>query len=300
MTRVRPSSNAAAAYAAGISGIAFFSIMDMVIKGLTLSIGAYPALLWRSLLGVAVTGLLFLALCQRWPSRAVLRLHLRRGINTAVMSILFFWGLGKVPMAQAVALSFIAPLIALGLAALLLDEKIGRRTVAGSLAALAGVAVILIGQARAELGPQALLGSIAILISAMLYAWNLVMLRQQALAAGPVEIAFFTNLIVSICFVSSLLFVSPVPGPSGHWLELTVATALAISSQLLLAWAYARAGAAYLSTTEYSSLLWAMLLGWLRFGEPVSPFTLAGAALIVGGCLFAAAGSEHPALEASA
>ena len=171
---------------------------------------------------------------------------------------------------------------------------------AGSLAALAGVAVILIGQARAELGPQALLGSIAILISAMLYAWNLVMLRQQALAAGPVEIAFFTNLIVSICFVSSLLFVGPVPGPSGHWLELTVATALAISSQLLLAWAYARAGAAYLSTTEYSSLLWAMLLGWLRFGEPVSPFTLAGAALIVGGCLFAAAGSEHPALEASA
>ena len=43
---------------------------------------------------------------------------------------------------------------------------------------------------------------------------------------------------------------------------------------MLLGWAYARAGAAYLSTTEYTAFLWAMLFGWLRFGEPVSPFTL--------------------------
>jgi S-adenosylmethionine uptake transporter len=70
---------------------------------------------------------------------------------------------------------------------------------------------------------------------------------------------------------------------------------------LLLAWAYARAGAAYLSTTEYSSFLWAILLGWLAFGERVSPFTVGGAALIVTGCIIAArAAVEHPALEATA
>ena len=75
------------------------------------------------------------------------------------MALLFFWGLARVPMAQAVALTFIAPLIALFLAALLLKEPIGRRTVGGSLAAFAGVVVIFIGQARADLGREALLGS---------------------------------------------------------------------------------------------------------------------------------------------
>jgi S-adenosylmethionine uptake transporter len=71
---------------------------------------------------------------------------------------------------------------------------------------------------------------------------------------------------------------------------------------LLLAWAYARAGAAYLSTTEYSSFLWAIVLGWLAFGEHVSLFTLSGAALIVAGCNLAprAQPPEHVALEAEA
>jgi S-adenosylmethionine uptake transporter len=40
--------------------------------------------------------------------------------------------------------------------------------------------------------------------------------------------------------------------------------------------------------TEYSAFLWAAVLGWIVFSEPVSLFTLAGASLIVGGCLVAA------------
>ena len=296
----RTPSTVSAAYGAAIGGIASFSIMDMVLKALTLSIGAYPALLWRSFIGSAATGLLFLALRQRWSGKAALRLHLVRGVITAAMSFLFFWGLGRVPMAQAVALSFIAPLLALVLAALVLHEKIGRRAVAGSLAAFAGVVVIFVGQASASVGPEAVMGSAAILFSATLYAWNIVLMRQQALAAGPVEIAFFQNIVVCACLSAALLVAGPVPPPTGHWSEIIVATALAIVSQLLLAWAYARAGAAYLSTTEYSSFLWAMLLCWLRFGEGVSLFTLGGASLIVAGCWIAARATEHPALEASA
>ena len=40
------------AYAAAVLGIALFSIMDMVMKGLTLAIGTFPTLLWRSLIGI--------------------------------------------------------------------------------------------------------------------------------------------------------------------------------------------------------------------------------------------------------
>ena len=56
---------------------------------------------------------------------------------------------------------------------------------------------------------------------------------------------------------------------------------------LLFSWAYARAEAGYLAVTEYSGFLWASALGWLIFRERVSLYTLAGAVLIVGGCLIA-------------
>lgn len=289
------------AYAAAVAGIALFSVMDMVMKGLTLAIGAFPTLLWRSLIGVALAAIPFIATRNAWPKGTALRLHLLRGTMMVPMAVLFFWGLARVPMAQAVALTFIAPLIALVLAAAILKEPIGRRTFGGSIAAFAGVVIIFIGQARAELGPSALLGSFAILGSALIYAFNIIVMRRQAQHAGPVEIAFFQNLVIgAVLLVSAPLIGAPLP--TGHWFELILAAALAIGSLMLLGWGYARAGAAYLSTTEYTAFLWAMLLGWLRFGEHVSPFTLVGAALIVAGCLVAARTRkvDHPVLEASA
>jgi S-adenosylmethionine uptake transporter len=218
------------------------------------------------------------------------------------MAVLFFWGLARVPMAQAVALTFIAPLIALVLAALILKEPIGKRTVGGSLAAFAGVSVIFIGQAQADLGGEALLGSFALLGSAVIYAFNIIVMRRQAQNAGSAEIAFFQNLVIGTVLVAAVPVMGAPPLPAGHWAELALAAALATGSLMLLGWGYARAGAAYLSTTEYTAFLWAMLLGWLRFGEHVSPFTLTGAALIVAGCLMAARTRkvDHPALEATA
>jgi len=290
------------AYAAAVAGIALFSIMDMVMKGLTLAIGTYPTMLWRSLIGIALASLPFFATRNPWPRGTALRLHLLRGTMMVPMAILFFWGLARVPMAQAVALTFIAPLIALVLAALILKEPIGKRTVGGSLAAFAGVVIIFIGQAQADLGAEALLGSFAILCSAVIYAFNIIVMRRQAQNAGPIEIAFFQNLVIGAVLVVSVPVMGAPALPSGHWGELFLAAGLAIGSLMLLGWGYARAGAAYLSTTEYSAFLWAMLLGWWRFNETVSPFTLLGATLIVAGCLIAARTRkvEHPALEATA
>ena len=293
--------NPAPAYAIAVIGIALFSIMDMVMKGLTLAIGAFPTLLWRSLIGIALAAVPFLAARNAWPKGTALRLHLLRGTMMVPMAVLFFWGLARVPMAQAVALTFIAPLIALVLAGVVLKEPVGKRTVGGSIAAFIGVAVIFFGQAKADLGTDALLGSVAILASALIYAFNIIVMRWQAQHAGPIEIAFFQNLVIGAALLISAPFMG-APLPTGHWGELFLAAVLAIGSLMLLGWGYARAGAAYLSTTEYTAFLWAMLLGWLRFGEHVSPFTLLGATLIVAGCLIAArAGKvDHPALEATA
>src|SRR6185295_14050729 len=113
--------------------------MDAVMKHLALALGAYNALLWRTMAGAAFGGLVFFATRTPWPARAVLRIHLVRGGISMVMAILFFWGLARVPLAQGVALAFVAPLIALYLAALVLKERIARRAILASLLGFAGV-----------------------------------------------------------------------------------------------------------------------------------------------------------------
>ncbi len=74
---------------------------------------------------------------------------------------------------------------------------------------------------------------------------------------------------------------------AGHVAMLVFAAALATVSLMLLAWAYARAEASYLSSSEYTSFAWAALFGFVVFGERLTLATLCGAALIVGACAFA-------------
>jgi S-adenosylmethionine uptake transporter len=271
-----------------LAGIGALSAMDTVMKGLSKDIGAFATMCWRSVLATLLMGPVYLAMRKARPTRAAIRLHFIRGLLMVPMSFLFFWGLARVPMAQAIALTFVAPLMALFLAALMLHERIGPRTIAGSLLAFAGVVVIVYGQGQASLGDDALLGSIAILASAICYAFNIVVMRSQAQHAAPAEIALFQFLFTGLFFWLAATGVGIPSYPAGHEVSLLLATLLAIAGMLLLAWAYARAGAAYLASSEYSGFLYASLFGWLFFNEQVSLFTLAGAILIVGGCLYAA------------
>lgn len=286
-------------FSVGVLGIALFSAMDAVMKGLVLVIGAYTTMFWRNLVGIGMSGLLYLPKRQAWPAWPTMRIHLARGLLSTAMGFLFFWGLGRVPLAQAIALAFIAPLIALFLAAILLKEKVGGRTVGGSLIAFAGVLIIFVGQARADLGREALIGSFAVLVSAALYALNIIIMRAQALVAEPLEITFFQSVIVTITLALGIPLVGMSAPPLGQWPWILLAAILAISSMLLLSWAYARAEASYLAATEYTAFLWAALFGWLVFAEPLSPYTLAGAMLIVAGCITAArkAADANPQLE---
>ena len=296
-----PQHNSLTAFFVGVVGIALFSGMDAVMKGLVLAIGTFATMFWRNLVGVAMSGSLYLGRGAAWPARATMKLHIGRGALSTVMGYLFFWGLARVPLAQAIALAFIAPLIALYLAAVMLKETVGSRTVGGSLIAFAGILVIFVGQAQADLGREATIGSLAILAAAVCYAFNIIMMRQQSLVAAPTEIAFFQSLTVTVILAAFIPFFG-VPLPSAaDWPWILFAAFLAISSLLTLSWAYARAEASYLAATEYTAFLWAALFGWLVFREPLSPFTLAGAAMIVAGCILAARkpADASPNLEAA-
>ena len=276
------------AFAVALAAVGALSIMDAVMKHLVIAIGIIAISVWRAVVNLLLSSALYLPRRLSWPSRSTMKIHIVRGVLVTGLAFLFFWGIGRVPLAQAIALTFIGPLIALLLAGVFLKEKIGPRSIGGSIAAFAGVIIIVFGQARAQIGPEVLLGSAAILASAVCYAANIVMMRPQAQAAGPLEINFFQSLTVMIVWLIVFPFVGAPNWPGLQWPWIGIAALLSTSGTLLYGWAYARSEASYLAITEYSAFLWASALGWLVFSERVSLYTLAGALLIVGGCLIAA------------
>lgn len=281
------SAGGAAAFAVAALGIAVFSAMDALMKGLSIEIGAYSAMLWRSIFGLIIGGTLFVAGRRRWPGRPVLILHFWRGLTAGLSMLLFFWGLARMPIAQGVALSFIAPLIALYLAAVMLKERVDRTAIAASALAFLGVLVILVGQARADMGPEAFRGAIAVLVGAVLYAFSLIVARRQSQVADPFEVALFFNIVALGIYAPAAPWWA-VPPDATQVPRLIVCAVFAFVSIMLLAWAYARAEASYLLPVEYTAFIWASLLGWWVFGEAVSTMTIAGALMIVAGCLWAA------------
>lgn len=257
------------------------------MKDLSIALGAYNAVLWRCLVGAALAGSVWAALRSRWPSAAAMRLHLLRSAMVAVMAVSFFWALARLPLAEAIALSFIAPLITLYLAAVMLGEKVGRDAVLASLLGLAGMLVILsakLGGPGGGLRDGAAVG--AVLFSAVTYAFNLVIARRQAQIASPTEIAFFQNLLVGSFLALAAPWLAVFPA-ANWWPHIGGAATLATISVFLLAWAYARAEAQHLVTVEYTAFLWAAVLGWIWFREPLAWQTVAGTVLIVAGCLMA-------------
>ena len=276
------------AFLAALAAVGVLSVMDALMKALVLAIGIYAVSIWRSIANLILTGGLYLPRRRPWPARSILRIHIARGVIVTIMAGLFFWGIGRVPLAQAIAMTFIAPLIALLLAASFLQERIGSRSIGGSFMAFAGVLVIVFGQAQADLGSDALLGSAAIIGSALCYAINIVLMRHQSLAAEPLEINFFQSLTVLVLWLAVTPFLGFPDWPDGWAAWVGVAAIMSTAGGLLFSWAYARAEASYLAVTEYSGFLWAAALGWIIFSEAVSLYTAAGAALIVSGCVVAA------------
>ncbi|BBC74430.1 permease [Altererythrobacter sp. B11] len=268
--------------------MALYSLMDALMKESTLAVGAYSALLLRSAISFALIGPAWRLTRKSRPSARTMRLHWLRGAVLTAMAFTFFWGIARLPLAEAIALAFTAPLIALYLAAWMLGETVSRRARIASLLGLAGVVVIGAGRMRMPAAdPEALWGAASVLLSSILYAWNLVLQRQQALLAKPGEVATWQNGVMLVLLIGFAPIALHLPdGPA--LLHIAGASLLSLAAAMLFAWAYARAEAQALVPLEYSGFLWAALFGWLFFSEGVGWPVLTGAVLIVIACWIAA------------
>jgi S-adenosylmethionine uptake transporter len=295
---MRPVSSSLA-FSVAAMGIATYSAMDVLMKGLSITSGAYSAVLWRSFVGVLLLGTVFLLKRRAFPGRAALKLHALRGATGGISVLLFFWGLVRVPMAQGVALTFLAPLIALFFAAVLLGETIRRAAILGSVIASLGVLAIAAGEVQAHASTAHVLGSLAIFAASIFYAYSLILLRQQAQVADPLEVALFTSIVLTGLLLIGAWWFAAVPSVA-QLPAIGGAAVLGSISAIALAWAYSHAEAQVLAPVEYTAFVWAGMFGWWVFDERVSAYTVAGAALIIAGCVFAIRGTAAPAPQTEA
>lgn len=264
------------------------------MKGAALAAGAYSASVLRSAMGTAIIAPIWLGTGGRWPTRPVLKLHLLRGTISGFMALSFFYAITKLPLAEAIAISFIAPLIALYLAAIWLGEVIRKESILASILGLAGTVVIVSGRlGEAEYQTETLLGLGAILFSAVLYAVNFIVIRKQALVSGPAEATTFHSGVACLVLLIFAPWFLTLPGTDALR-DIAISAVLTVAGAFVLTWAYARAEAQVLVPMEYSGFLWAALFGWIFFAERVTATTLAGAILIVAGCLLVARRKKQP------
>lgn len=279
---------------AGIAGIGLLSIMDAVIKELTAAHSVPQVVLLRFAAGTLFLVAWTVATRAPLPTLAGMRRAGLRGVAILATSLFFYKTLALLPLAEAVAITFVSPFMMLIVARIMLGEPVTRRALAAIAVGFTGVLVMLAGNLDAGAGGGDPLGYAFALAAALCYAVAMVMTRRDSLH-DPVTALVLAQGIAMVVFSAPLgIAMWTAPGTDEAWLFL-LAGFLGTAGHLVLAWGYANAPAARLAPLEYSAFLWAAGLGYVVFGEIPTAATLAGAVLIVGACVAGTRTSPQPA-----
>lgn len=223
------------------------------------------------------------------------RAHGVRGFLIAGCAVTFFWALSVLPLAEAVTLSFIYPLLAPFVASLLLKERIRASSLISAVVGFAGVIVAMQGAPSEAESPQHDLGVAAVLVSAAFFSFAMVLLRERAQKDGAPIVGLMTSLVPGIILLApTIIFATPPVLET--WPYFLLMGALAAAFMYLMARAYAAAEAQQLAPIHYTELIWATAIGYIVFQETPRIEIYLGAALIIAACLFAAYDERRIAL----
>lgn len=276
-----------------IAGVAALCAMDAMMKHVVATLHPLSATFGRSLLGLVLALPLWVMAGRPRLTRDVLRAHAIRGTVMAFSATSFFWALTVLPLAEAVTISFVAPLIIPFIAWALLKEKPRLANLVAGIVGFVGVLVTTQGAPEAADTPQRTFGILLMLAAAIAWATSLVLLRGRASRDGPAIVILMGSAVPAILLSPFALAIGQVPALAPlAWL--LAAAALTCAGVWMLTRAYARAEAQVLAPLEYTALAWAALLGWLFFDELPRLQVWIGAAIIIAACLYVA-WDEHRA-----
>jgi S-adenosylmethionine uptake transporter len=280
--------------------------MDATIKHLAQTNHVLLVAFGRYLFGAVFSALIWWRAGHPAITKEMWRAHGMRGFVIAGCAVMFFWSLTALPLAEAVTLSFIYPLLAPFVAALILKERIRPSSVLCALVGFAGVLVAMQGAPSDAESPEHDLGVVAALVAATFFSLAMVLLRERAQKDGAVIVGLMTSIVPgAILLIPSLFLAFNVSGAinasfgtslpafstslvlSEWWFFLQLG-ALAAVFMYLMAQAYARAEAQQLAPIHYTELLYASVIGFVIFHETPRVQIYLGAALIIAACLWAA------------
>lgn len=252
--------------------VALFPVSDIASKMLTATLPGIEVAWMRYLVFVVMTVPLLLR------DRSLLRttrpgLLAGRAVASAASTALFIVAFGMMPVANATAIGFLAPVVVTAMAAVFLREKVGVRRWSAALVGLVGVIVIVQpgGSSFTLASFVPLCGSVASALA--------VIGTRLARHERP-ETTMLYQAVVGFAVVTVLAaFDFHMPS----WNEVAIGCIsgfFATLASLMQVFAYRHAPASLLSPFTYTQLLWAAGLGFMAFGTVPGPSMLAGAAII--------------------
>jgi drug/metabolite transporter (DMT)-like permease len=265
--------------AMALAALLLFSVQDALSKLLARSYDPLEIAFMRYLT-MLVLMLPFLlrrpgALRSYTPGR-----QLVRGLAMFGATMFFILGLSHLPIAEATAIGFVAPLFVTALSIPMLGETIGPRRWVAVVVGFIGVLVV-IRPGTSAFDPAALFP----IASSTCWALGLVLTRTMHGADKTLTILFYSTLI-GFCLSGVTM---PVVWRMPDLPALTLMTGQGILStigQALLIAAFGRAGASVLAPFSYSQMLWATVLGYVIFNTIPDALTWTGAAIIIASGLY--------------
>ncbi|MCB8820463.1 DMT family transporter [Microvirga rosea] len=262
------------------AGIAVLSVMDAVIKAMAVHYPIFQVAFLRFACGTLVATGVVAALRPGWPSRETVVANLLRSIAAVITAVSFFYALGQLPLAETLVLSFLSPMFIALFGLLLLREKVDSRIILAIAVGFGGTLIVVLGQSEGTQASRSWSGVSAALLSAVTYAFSLVLLRQRAQRDKFMHIVYFQNMGPGVLVLPFALLVwHPLEWSHLAWFMLM--GVLGVIGHILMATAYAKAEAARLAPLEYTALIWAALIGYGVFSEIPTWATMGGGALIV-------------------
>ena len=184
-----------------------------------------------------------------------------------VIATSFFFALGRLPLADAIALSFISPVLTALMGGLLLGERLDWRIAVALCAGLVGMLLIVGGSlGSGHYNDDVLIGAAAVLVSAIGYSLNIIMLRHRATRDSLAHIVLFQNLGPALILAVPGLIVWITPTHTDLVL-FALLGAIGVIAHTMLAHAFARLEAARLAPVQYLTLVWGVAFGFLFFAE---------------------------------
>lgn len=266
----------------GFMAFAAYALSDAFVKSLRGSLPAFEAVFFGAALGL--TALPFIkGDGDRWREVLLAQrqgLWLVRALASAVGSVAAVIAFTALPMAEAFALIFLLPIFVTILSVLVLKEHVGWRRWSAVVVGFIGVLVVLRPGFRV-LG----VGHLAAIICGLSGAISMIALRL----AGPHEkrITLYGAGMVGSMLLAGVLMLADFRWPSLAQIGLLLGYGLlAALAAVLLMLATQKAPANHVAPTQYSQMLWAVLLGYVLFDDRLDWPMAVGIAIILGAGLF--------------